>query len=114
MPEADPQAARKEISEHGIDEGGAGEDLSPVEECEREREAEEREQVEVADGKRLPQVRQAEEEDEAEPEPDVRAHERLPAECPLAPARHLPRDLRSRPRLGHPAGRVLDDGLRDL
>ena len=38
----------------------------------------------------------------------------FPPNAPSSPARHLPCDLRPRPRLGDPTGRVLDDGLRDL
>ena len=110
----DPQAAREEVGEDGVDERDAPEDLPPAEEREREGEAEQREQVEVAERQRAAEVAEAEQEDEAEGDPDERVQERLPAEAPVAAARHLPGDLRPRPRLRHASGRVLDDDLRDL
>src|SRR4029078_12721754 len=102
------------IREHRIDERDAAEDLPAVEERERDREAEEREQVEIPRRERPPQVRAPEQKDEAERQPDVRLQERLPSECAFAPSRHLPGDLRTRPRLDDASGRVLDDGLSDL
>ena len=110
--EADPEPTDEQVREHRVDERDAAEDLSAVEERERDREAEKHEQVEVPRRERPPQIGQPEQEDEAEREPDVRLEERLPAERALAPARHLPGDLRARPRLGDASGRVLDDGLR--
>ncbi len=112
--EADPEPTGEQVREHGVDERDAAEDLSAVEERERDREPEKRKQVEVPHRERPAQIGEPEEEDEAEREPDVRLQERLPAERALAPARHLPGDLRARPRLGDAPGRVLDDRLGDL
>ena len=64
--EADPEPTGEQIREHRIDERDAAEDLSAVEECERDREAEQREQVEVPDRERPTQIGEPEQEDEAE------------------------------------------------
>ena len=112
--EPDPQPAREQVRENGVDERDAPEDLSAVEEGERGREPEERDEVEVSDRERPAQVGEPDQEDEAEGEPDVPAKERLPAERAFAASRHLPRDLRPRPCLRHAPGRVLDRRLRDL
>jgi hypothetical protein len=111
---AHPQAAREEVAEDGVHERDAPEDLPPAEEGERDGEAEEREQVDVAERERTPEISEAEQEDEAETEPDERVQERLPPEAAVVAARHLPGDLRPGPRLRDPSGRVLDDDLRDL
>ena len=112
--EPDPQSARKQVRENGVDERDAPEDLSAIEEGERGREPEERDEVEVPNRERPAQVGEPDQEDEAEGEPDVPAKERLPAERAFAASRHLPRDLRPRPCLRHASGRILDRRLRDL
>ena len=112
--EPDPQPARKHVRENGIDERDTPEDLSAIEERERGREAEERDEVEVPNREWAAQVGEPDQEDDAEGEPDVPAKERLPAERAFAASRHLPRDLRPRPCLRHTPGRVLDSRLRDL
>ena len=53
-------------------------------------------------------VDEAGDEEHAERQPDPPRVQRLPSERPSAPAGHLPRDLRSRPRLQHAAVSVLD------
>ena len=112
--EADPEPAGEQVPEHGVDGRDAPEDLAPVEECERDGEAEKHQQVEVAHGQRPAQVGEPDEEDEAEGEPHVRLQERLATERSLSATRHLPGDLRARPRLGDLARRVLYDRLGDL
>ena len=104
----------EEVRQHRIDERHAPEDLAAVEERERHGEAEQHEQIEVRteSGRRR----------SASPRRKTRqnasqtygSQQRLAAERALAAARHLPGDLRPRPRLGHAPGRVLDHRLRDL
>ena len=113
-PEADPEPADEEVPEHGVDERDAAKDLPAVEEGERDGEAEEHEEIEVARRQRPAQVAEPDEEEETESKPDVGLEQRLPAERPLVAPGHLPRDLRPRPRLGHLTARVLDYGLRNL
>ena len=81
----------------------------------RDREREQREQVELAQRERPAQVGEPEQEDAR------RSRARrpgllivLPPNAPVVAARHLPRDLRPRPRLGHDPPGVVDPAERDL
>ncbi len=112
--QADPQAAPEQVREHRIRERHAREDLPEVEEDERDGEREQDDQVEVPHRERAAHVCQPDEKEDAEAEPHVPGLERLAAERPVPPARHLPGDLRSRPRLRDPPGAVFDHHLRDL
>ena len=100
--EADPETAREQVDENRVDERDAPEDLAAVVEGERDGEPEQHEEIEVRDRERASEIGEAEEEDEAERQPDDGLQERLPAEGALAPACHLPRDLRPGPHLRHP------------
>ena len=99
----DPDAAREQPDERRVDERHRREDVAVVEEPERDREREQHEQVEVAQREQPPPVDEAEQEHGAEAEPDRVAVDLLAAERARAAARHLPRDLRPRPRLEHRA-----------
>ena len=112
--DADPDPPADQVHERRIDEGRAREDVPPVEEPERHREGEHREQVERAQRERAPPVDQADEEERAEAQPDRIAVDLLAAERARVAARHLPRDLRPRPRLGHVGRQVVDVSGRDL
>ncbi len=70
--EPDPQPACEQVGEHRVDERDAPEDLAAIEEGERDRESEQREEVEVSHGERPAQIGEPDEEDQAEAEPDVR------------------------------------------
>ncbi len=113
-PEARPRATCQQVRERRIHERHAAEDLSAIEEGERDREREEHEQVQVPSRERLPEVAESDEEEEAEREPDIGLEERLAAERAGPPTGHLPGDLRSGPGLGHAPGQVLDADERDL
>ena len=99
--EPHPQHAPEEVEERRVDERRADADLARVEEDLAHPEAEEHEQVEVGDPKRLSPVEKAEEEDERERDPHPRRVQRV-AELALVAARHRPRDLHPRPRLDRP------------
>ena len=60
---ADPEAAAEQVGERRVGERGAPEDLALVEEAQRDREREQREQVEVPERERAPQVGEPDEED---------------------------------------------------
>ena len=112
--EADPRRAHDEVDERRHREGRALEHLPAVEERERDAEGEEHEQIERHDGEWTAQVDQAEQEDGREPEPDGPRGEKLPPESAGTAARHLPRDLRARPGLGHRPVEVPHDALGHL
>ncbi len=103
----------EQVHERRVGERHRGEDLALVEEPPGRREREQHEQVEVAHGQGAAEVRQAEEEDRRQRPPDLAVVDLAP-ERPLGPARHRPGDLGPGPRLGHPAGRVVDLGQHDL
>ena len=109
-----PDAAAEQVDERGIRERRAPEDLALVEEAERDREREQREQVEIAERERPPQVGEADDEERAERQPQPDAVDRPAAERAGAAARHRPGDLRPRPGLGHLAGAVVDLAEHDL
>ena len=101
--------------ERRIGERRAPEDLALVEEPQRDREREQREQVEVPQRERPAQV--------GEPERGRRAQKLsqsqtllivLPPKAPGAAACHRPGDLRPGPRLRHLAGAVVDLAEHDL
>ena len=77
-------------------------------------ERDEPEQVERPERQRSAEIRETEHEERREPHPDGPGGEHLAAERSGPPARHLPRDLRARPRLGDASGRVGHDPARDL
>ena len=62
----DPETAQEQVDERRIGERRAPEDLALVEETQRDREREQRQQIEVAERARPAQVGQAEQEDTAE------------------------------------------------
>ena len=108
-------AAHEQVGEHRVDERDAPEDLAAVEERRARREkpsSASRSRFRIESGRRR----------SARPTRKTRQNaiqtygfsSVFPPNAPVAPARHLPRDLRARPRLGDAPGRVLDDGLRDL
>ena len=106
--------AARQVDERRVGERDAPEDLAAVEEPERDREREQREQVEVAQREQAAPVGEPEQEGGAEREPDGRAVDLLAAERAAVAARHLPGHLRARPRLGDDARLVVDLALGDL
>ena len=115
LAEPDPEPAREEVEQNRVDERDARKISPAVEERERDREAEEHEQVErsapraAAAGPRGRRGRRGRSRSRR-----TGSGASCPPNAPVAAARHLPRDLRPGPCLGDAPGRVLDDGLRDL
>ena len=103
-----------EVEDRRVRERNAGEDVPLVEVPEGDGEEEQRDQVEVSPGKGPAQVAEPDQEDGAEPEPDPGVVDHRPAESARVSARHLPRDLRPRPRLQDETVRVVDASRSDL
>ena len=103
----DPRHARDHVEKRWIGERHAREDVAAVEEPERRREREQRDQVEVPERERPAQVGEPDQEDQAEAEPDDRLVDVAAAEGTRPAARHLPRHLRAGPGFGRraPSGR---------
>ncbi len=110
----DPDHAREQVDHRRVGQRNAREDVSLVEEPQRHREGEQDEQVEVAGGAQTAEVEKAGEEEGAEAEPDDRALDLPAAEGAGVAARHLPGDLRARPRLRDHSGVVVDPPGGDL
>ena len=70
-------------------------------------------QVEVAHAQRPARVDERRDEEQRQRDPHPRRVDLAPERAGVA-AGHRPRDLEPGPRLGHPAGRVVDVDLRDL
>ena len=111
---SDPRHARDHVQQRRIGERHAREDVAAVEEPERHREREQREQVEVPERERPAEVGQPDQEEQAEAEPDDRLVDVAAAEGARAAARHLPRHLRAGPGLGHEPRAVVDLAVGDL
>src|SRR5688500_18324280 len=111
---ADPGHARDHVEKRRVRERDAREDVASVEEPERDREREQREQIEVPQRERTTEVGEPDEEEQAEAEPDERLVDVAAAEGAWAAARHLPRDLRAGPGLGHETRAVFDPSVGDL
>ena len=85
-----------------------------VEVPERDRERQEREQVEIPKRQRPAKIRKPEQEGRTEGEPDGEGVDLLASERALVAAGHLPGHLWAGPRFGDPGRRVVDLSLRDL
>ena len=97
----DPEAAHEDPGERRVGERHRREDVTVVEEPERDRERQEDEQVDVPDREQPPPVDEPEQEERREAEPDAVAVDLRAAERAGRAARHPPGDLRPRPRLDH-------------
>ncbi len=109
-----PDHAPEQVEERWVGERDAREDIAAVEEPERHREGEQRDQVEVAHAQGSAQVGEADEEQQAEAEPDGDAVDLPAAESAVAAARHLPGDLWAGPGLGDCAASVVHAAAGDL
>ena len=111
---ADPRHARDHVEKRWVGERHAREDVAAVEEPERRREREQRDQVEVPQRERPAQIGEPDQEDQAEAEPHERLVDVAPAEGTRPAARHLPRHLRAGPGLRDEPRAVVDLAVGDL
>ena len=109
----DPDEARDQVEHRRVLQRHRPEHEATLEVPERDRERQERDEVERAQRPDAPPVHQRDQEDRAEREPEPRVVELAP-EPALVAARHRPGHLRSRPGVQHLARAVVDLDLSDL